>query len=148
MKKITLLIMMMALNVYFTAPAVAESYHDRIDNFFLMLIKGQDVEAVDYIYTGNPWLSKASDAVKNVKNQIVSMKNLVGGLKNYVKLQEITVGGRFVYLNYMAAYERQPIRFEFEFYKPQEQWMVFSFSFDDKLDVQIQENARAQLAQQ
>lgn len=115
---------------------------------FIALVQANNVsEAVDQLYGSNPWLGKSSDAVTNVKNQLASAPKLVGALKNHEKLQEISVGSRFKYISYLAAYERQPVRFVFEFYKPQDKWMIFSFSFDDKLDDNIEERAQRTVGQ-
>jgi hypothetical protein len=128
-----------AANVY------AADYEQTIEKFMAMIKAGQSEEAVDFLYGSNPWMTRNSDAVQNVRSRLSAINQMVGHLKNHEKLQELAAGSRFVYLSYLAAYERQPIRFEFEFYKPADTWMVFSFSFDDKLDDDIEQSAKQKL---
>jgi hypothetical protein len=127
------------------ANACAAEYEQIIEKFMAMIKAGQSEEAVDFLYGSNPWMTRNSDAVQNVRSRLSSINQMVGALKNHEKLQELAAGSRFVYLSYLAAYERQPIRFEFEFYKPVDAWMVFSFSFDDKLDDDIEQQAKLKL---
>jgi hypothetical protein len=133
------------LGAFVAASALAADYEQTIEKFIGMLKAGQAEEAVDFLYGTNPWMSRKSDAVQNVRSRLGSINQMVGSLKNHEKLQELPLGTRFVYLSYLAAYERQPIRFEFEFYKPTDTWIIFSFSFDDKLDDDIEQQAKAKL---
>lgn len=41
----------------------------------------------------------------------------------------------------MIKYARQPIRFTFILYKPKEEWMLFNFKYDDKLDEEMEDAA-------
>jgi hypothetical protein len=127
------------------APAAEAPYHQRIEKFFALLMEGKSREAVEFIYSDNPWMAKHSDAVQNVINQVSAMGQLVGRLRNHELLQEKVVADRFAYLSYMAAYDRQPFRFVFEYYRPEDEWRVFSFSLDDKLDNDIEDAARKTL---
>lgn len=114
-----------------------------IQAFIAMLKAGKSSEAVDKLYSGNPWMSNSSDAIQNVRTQLGSLDKMVGKLRNHEKLQDIEVGARFRYVSYLAAFDRQPVRFIFEFYKPEDTWMLFSFSFDDELDDDVEKSARA-----
>lgn len=110
------------------------SYQQTISKFFELLKQDKTVEAVDFLYSGNPWVAKKADAVQNVKDQINSLPNLVGKLHNLELLEEKVVGNRIATVLYLAAYDRQPMRFVFQFYRPQEAWVIYSFSFDYDLD--------------
>ncbi len=112
----------------------AQDYENIVSTFFQELSTKGAVHAVDNLYATNRWISSQSDAVINLKNQLGSVGNLVGDYHGVEKIAEFQVGTRFVYLSYMALYDRQPLRFIFEFYKPTDAWRVFSFSFDDDLD--------------
>ena len=56
----------------------AGSYQDEIDKFFSLYEKGQKNEAVDSIYSTNPWVAAAKDQIQNVRNQLLSIDKLVG----------------------------------------------------------------------
>lgn len=136
----------LCLFAWVSTQALAAEVEPIIEKFVAMVEAGQVEKAVDFLYGSNPWMSRKSDAVQNVRSRLASIGQMVGSLKNHEKLQEIRAGSRFVYLSYLAAYDRQPIRFEFEFYKPADTWIIYSFSFDDKLDEDIEKLARQQLA--
>jgi len=124
------------------AAGAEDNYHRIIEEFFVKLKAGKSVEAVDFIYSGNPWISRDSDAVNNLKNQISSLGNLVGKYTGHEKLIETVTAGRFAYLYYFVSYDRQPLSFTFEFYRPKDKWMIFSFSFDADIDDEIESRAQ------
>lgn len=146
MRKAMRLLAAFCLIAWVSTQALAAEVEPIVEKFVAMVKAGQVEEAVDYLYGSNPWMSRKSDAVQNVRSRLASIGQMVGSLKNHEKLQEIRAGSRFVYLSYLAAYDRQPIRFEFEFYKPADTWIIYSFSFDDKLDEDLEKLARQQLA--
>jgi hypothetical protein len=125
--------------------ASASDYKGIIHEFFSLIESGKGVAAIEFIYSSNPWMKKKSDAVENVKGQFRNLENLVGSFCTHELLVEQPVGKRFVHLIYLAAYDRQPLRFVFQFYKPKEKWIIFSFSFDDKLDNEVEKLANDRL---
>jgi hypothetical protein len=44
--------------------------------------------------------------------------------------------------SYLVKYDRQPLRFIFKFYKPNDKWVLYSYALDDSLDDEIQEAAK------
>lgn len=44
--------------------------------------------------------------------------------------------------SYLLRYDRQLIRFTFQFYKPDKEWMLYSLSFDVTLDDEVEEAAK------
>jgi hypothetical protein len=43
----------------------------------------------------------------------------------------------------MVRYDRQPVRFSILFYKPNNQWGLQNFSYDDNLDEELKESSKA-----
>jgi hypothetical protein len=127
------------------AEASAGDYLPRIEQFMATLKAGKTNEALDALYASNKWMARSSDQVQNVQTQLASAEKLMGSLRAWEKLQDIQVGTRFVYVSYVVVYDRQPIRFEFEFFRPGDEWYILSFSFDAKLDDDVEQAARAQL---
>ncbi len=146
MRKVIPFLAALALMTWMSTQVQAAEVEPIVEKFMEMVKAGQVEEAVDFLYGSNPWMSRKSDAVQNVRSRLASINQMVGNLKNHEKLQELRAGSRFVYLSYLAAYDRQPIRFEFEFYRPADAWIIYSFSFDDKLDEDIEKLARQQVA--
>ena len=121
-------------------------YQKEIDAFFTLCRDGRSVEALDALYATNPWISESSDAVANVKSQLAGLEQIVGDFHGQEKLGERNVKDRFVHVTYLALYDRQPVRMEFQFWRPKDEWMVFSFSFDVNFDDEIELAERARIA--
>jgi hypothetical protein len=86
------------------------------------------------------------DEVQNVKSQLQNLTSLVGEFHSKVKLGEEHIAERLYHISYLALYERQPVRLEFVFYKPKENWVIYSFSFDDEIDEELEKFARDKIA--
>jgi hypothetical protein len=130
-----------------SSAALAAGYQDEIDRFFSLYEQGKASEAVDSIYSTNPWVSQAKDQVENVRTQLTGIGRLVGGYQGKQKIGEHNIGDRFTHVTYLSLYERQPVRFEFQFYRPQDKWIVYSFAFDVEFMDEVQAAARARIAE-
>jgi hypothetical protein len=122
------------------------AYQKEIDKFFSLYESGQVLEAVDSIYSSNKWILQKKDEVQNVKSQLQNLTSLVGEFHSKVKLGEEHIAERLYHISYLALYERQPVRLEFVFYKPKENWVIYSFSFDDEIDEELEKFARDKIA--
>ena len=127
--------------------AFAAGYQDEIDKFFDLYAQGKQSEAVDSIYSTNPWVSQAKDQVENVRTQLLGIARLVGDYQGHQKIGEQNVGERFTHVTYLALYDRQPVRFEFQFYRPKDKWIVYSFAFDVKFMDEVEAAARQRIAE-
>lgn len=122
--------------------AAQAGYQDEIDAFFALFAQDKMDEAVDRIYLTNEYVSAIPDQVQKIKDQLGSLKELMGRYYNAAKIDEYMVEGSFVQVTYMVIYERQPLRFEFQFFKAGDDWKIYSFSFDDDIDEEIEAAAR------
>ena len=114
----------------------------RIDEFFSKLQSANYEQAIDFIYSDNPWIAKKYDDIQSVKDQFIGLPGLVGKYQNHTILIEEMVADRYIFLHYFVSFERQPVSFTFEFYKPDNKWMIYSFSFADDIDTWIEERAK------
>ena len=129
----------------FAATAQAEpgtSYETTVSGFFERLEAGKSNDALDYLYGSSPWMARAADAIQQVKTQFKDLSSLVGDYRGKELVASKSLSDRLVYLNYLVLYDRQPVRFEFQFYRPQDKWLTYSFSFDDNLDDDLAEQGR------
>jgi hypothetical protein len=122
--------------------SLASDYQSEIDDFFKLYQSGKVNEAVDSIYKTNKYVSSIPDQVKNVKTQLNALEGLVGEINNVGKIDTYFVGDNFVHVTYLVTYDRQPLRYEFQFFKVKQGWRVYSFSFDDALTNEITSLAR------
>ena len=104
--------------------------------------KGPSI-AIDELYATNPWTSRIQDAIENVKTQFERFnKDLVGEYYGYEKLTTKKLGESYVLYSYFIKFDRQFLRLIFQFYKPDQEWRLASFQFDDGFDEEIEEAAK------
>ena len=127
-------------------PANAQNYKEEIDKFFTLFAEGRKVEAVDSVYSTNPWMSSASDAIQQIKTQFQDIEKIVGNFNGKTLIDETNVADRFVHVTYIALFDRQPVRMEFQFYRPVNDWIIYSFSFDIDFDDDIEAGVRQKIA--
>lgn len=129
------------------APAAyAGDYNDDIQSFFELYESGKVIEALDRVYSTNPWINAKSDSVTKVKTQLSGIGELVGAYVGKERIGEQKIGDRLVHVTYLALYQRQPVRMEFQYYRPAEDWIIYSYSFDDKIDDELSQAARDAIA--
>lgn len=117
-------------------------YQNRVDSFFAHIKDGKYKEAVDFIYSDNPRMSVKSDDIQKVKNQFTGLPDLVGSYLGHELLYKKVAADRFVHLHYFVVYERQPVSFKFEFYRPKNEWIIYSFAYDFNFDELLEEKAK------
>lgn len=122
------------------------AYQVEIDKFFTLYESGKSIEAVDSIYSTNKWIRQKSDDIHNVKTQLQNLQSLVGKYQGKVMLGAEDIEDRLTHVTYLALFERQPVRLEFVFYRPQDDWIIYSFSFDDDIDEELETFSRRKIA--
>ena len=94
---------------------------------------------IDNLYATNRWLNRASDATTNVKNKLSELtEDYVGKSHGYELIVKKELANSYVLVSYFVKYDRQPIRFTFQFYKPTNQWLIYKFTFDADIDDEIE----------
>ncbi len=126
----------------------ASDYKEEIQKFFSLYESNKKIAAVDSIYSTNPWMSSAADSIQNIKMQFQGIEKLVGKYNGKELIDELNIKNRFVHVTYLALYDRQPVRMEFQFYKPRNNWIIYSFSFDIEFDDEVEAGARKRIANQ
>ena len=120
-----------------------DSPEDMVQNFFDKYKSEGSTPALDYLYDLNDWVGNSSDDVIALKNQ---MKNLtedyVGKFYGYEHLLDKNLNDCYVLKSYIVKYGRQPLRFTFQFYKPNDKWIFHGFSYDANLTEEVKESAK------
>ena len=100
-------------------------------------------KALDNLYATNKWMDRATDAITNLKSQLEGLNvDYVGKFHGYELIVEKKLAESYVLLSYLAIFDRQPIRYTFQFYKPNDKWLIYSFKFDGSIDDEIEEAAK------
>ncbi len=142
---IEILVMFLLMIVVITpvnAGDVVGDYHEKIDTFFSKIKDSKTEEAIDFIYSDNPWASKRLDEIEKIKSHMSNLDKLAGKYQSHEKLIENIVANRFAYFYYFVAYERQPFAFIFKYYKPRDKWMIVGFEVRPNIDDEIAEIAK------
>jgi len=134
------------LSMILSASLLVADYNAEVEKFFTLYASQRYAEALESIYSTNPWISSSPDVVQNLQNQLTGVQRLVGRYYGEEFLGEVRVADRFVHLTYLALHDRQPLRMEFQFYKPGADWKIYAFSFDDAIDDEIERAAREAIA--
>ena len=123
--------------------SLAQNPDELVKKFFNEYETEGATVSLDNLYETNPWVNRNADAIKNLKTQLNGMnEDLVGKLRGRELIVRKTLGESFVLMSYMVKFDRHPIRFTFEFYKPKDKWILFAFLFDDNLDDELEEAAK------
>jgi len=121
--------------------AFAQTYGGIPEKFYGLVAAGKTAEAVDYVYSTNPWLARKTDQAANLKAEFRKLDSLVGKYLYHEPLVEEKVGTRYVHLIHVVGYERQPLRFEMQLYRAATGWVCQGISFDAKLDETVEKAA-------
>jgi len=142
MKKIILTTLTLALATF----SHSKEPKEIIDTFFSHFPESMMNEAVDGVFASNPWMNRQEDQKTNFKTNLGSLEGLVGTYFGVDYVAEKRMGDNLIGYTYIARYDRQPVRFEFVFYKPNEEWLVYSFTYDDQVDEDLVEAMRKEIA--
>lgn len=114
-----------------------------ISKFFTKYEENGASNALDYLYANNNWMKRAKDDVANVKQRLEGLNEAyVGKFHGYELIVEKKLSDSFILMSYLVKFDRQPIRFTFQFYKPNNEWRTQSFKFDGNIDDEIEESAK------
>src|SRR6267154_1926202 len=136
--------MVLGMAVIPAAP-INEGYEGMINKLFDAISEGKGSEGLDALYRSNPYSDKIQDAVQQVKSSYGSIEGLVGKYRGSTLILKRDVGDRLVYLYYLVTYDREPIKFEFLFYRPGDKWVIQNFSFSDKITDDVRDFAKCGL---
>lgn len=128
-------------------PKVAPVLHytELAARFFERIAAGETKAAVDGLYEGNPWVADFEESLADATGQLVALAGVLGAYHGHELLVEERLSERTVYLWYLAYYDRQPVSFQFLFYKPEESWRTQHFQYTKEVGALAQQLARDRL---
>lgn len=138
MKKL-LLILFISISGFATAQSKPK---DLIDRFFTLYEKDAG-KAVKELYATNKWTERIKDDIDKIIGTVNGFtESYMGKYYGYEKITSKKFSESFILYSYLVKYDRQPLRFIFKFYKPNDKWVLLSYSLDDNLGTEIQEAAK------
>ncbi|MEX2363963.1 MAG: hypothetical protein WD597_10075 [Balneolaceae bacterium] len=134
MKKILLFL----IATIFSVDAFSQETPDiLIEQFATNLSDVSADTAVTQLFSTNQWMSRNLDATDQVSRQLSNTLPLIGNFIGKELITKKQVGESLVLYSYLFKYERQPIRFNFVFYRPTDKWLIYKFNYDDEMDDEL-----------
>jgi hypothetical protein len=123
-----------------TSLAISQDTPEQIiEKFFQDYQIEKPENALDMLYATMPWVERIQDDLDKIKLQFAGLQTLVGEYYGYGLITKKELANSFAIYSYLVKFDRQPVRFLFEFYKPKEKWGLYSFSYDDNIDDELAE---------
>ena len=138
MKKLLIVLLISTSGTLFAQ----SSPQDLIETFFTTYEKDAG-KAVKELYATNKWTERIKDDIDKIISTVNGFtESYMGEYYGYEKITTKKFSGSFVLYSYLVKYDRQPLRFIFKFYKPNDKWVLLAYSLDDNLGTEIQEAAK------
>jgi len=116
-----------------------------IEKFFDDYEKIDISTALENLYKTNDWVGKSNDMIIQLKAKMkleLENEEFIGKMHGYETIAIKSVNSNLKLFSYLVKYDRQPIRFTFQFYRPNDKWMIYSFKYDTDLTDELEESAR------
>ncbi|GHT42528.1 hypothetical protein FACS189437_10470 [Bacteroidia bacterium] len=114
-----------------------------VDNFFeIYETKGAN-DALDNIFQTNEYMIKQSKSdIETLKESLYSHLNTVGNYHGYEIISEYSLGKSISHYCCVVKYDKQPIRFNFTFYKAKNSWVLYGLNFDNNIMGELDDMAK------
>ncbi len=100
--------------------------------------------ALDNLYATNEWMELNQEAIENLKEKMGTLtEDVIGTYYGYELIATNKFSSVYEIHSYLVKYDRQPIRFVFQFYKPTDRWRIYSFEYDGNFVEQMKESVLA-----
>jgi len=143
MQKNLKVVMLVSMLMFLQSTFAQDKPEELVEKFFVNYQKIGASGAIDSLYATNDWVNRKTDEISSLKNQIEGLtEDYVGQYYGYELIVEKKVANSYLLVSYLVKFDRQPIRFTFQFYKPNNEWKIFAFQYDGNLDDEIEEAAK------
>lgn len=111
-----------------------------IHEFFNKYKDENSDKALDYIFSTNKLVEK--NQLESMKSKVDSVNLLWGKITGITLIVEKDISKDLVLFSYLVKYEKAPLRFTFIFYRPQNNWMLYRFLYDDSAVDELEDAAK------
>lgn len=135
--------LLFVLLILISVNSFAQSSPQDIINGFFATYEKDAGKAIKELYETNKWTERIKDDIDKIIGTVNGFtESYMGKYYGYEIITKKKFAESFELYSYMVKYDRQPIRFIFKFYKPNNKWVLYSYALDDSLDTEIQEAAK------
>jgi hypothetical protein len=92
--------------------------------FFQKLEQSGSVDAVDYIYSTNPYIMDDTARINKTRNEFKSLEKTRGNYCGYELISKEETSASFITYSYLVKYEKAPLIVDIFYYKPKQLWQV------------------------
>lgn len=133
------------LIIFFTSVCIVngQTTTKEISNHFFQIYSKDPMAAIDYAFSTNKWFDRKLDAQTTLKNKLKTLIDVCGDYNGYEKLTEKKAGTSSIITSFIMKYNREPVRLVIFFYKPKDIWQVNNIAFDEDIDEDLKEAAKA-----
>jgi hypothetical protein len=111
---------------------------DLVNNFFKKYKDEGTGAAIDYIFGTNKYFTNTA-GISQLKAKLDSLRQGIGNYLGKDLIVQKNASNSLVFYSYLVKHEIQPIRFTFMFYKPQNEWVLYRFKYDDQMDAELED---------
>jgi len=120
----------------------ASSYDDALDTFFSLLAEGKASEAITGLIATNPKWYASGDGVEETTSKLVLLPETFGAYTGRERVGLYEYSSRIHVITYLMFNAEAPLRMEFIFYRPEQEWIIINFNFGEISYEELIENAR------
>jgi len=111
---------------------------DLVNSFFKKYKDEGTGAAIDYIFGTNKYFTNTA-GISQLKAKLDSLRQGIGNYLGKDLIVQKNASNSLVFYSYLVKHEIQPIRFTFMFYKPQNEWVLYRFKYDDQMDAELED---------
>jgi hypothetical protein len=124
---------------FFGLLSFGQSSADLIVRHFFDLYEKNPNDAVNYIYGTTRWPPRLKNAITDIKTELATYTpGDMGKYDGYELVARDQLSTSLMVYTYLVKYDRQPVRFTFELYKPTDKWQLLSFFIDSNTEEELQ----------
>jgi hypothetical protein len=117
---------------------VVKGAADIINTFFKKYKDDGTTPAIDYLFGTNKYFTNTA-GIAQLKTKLDSLRQGIGTFLGKDLIVQRNASNSLVFYSYLVKHEIQPIRFTFIFYKPQNDWVLYRFKYDDLMDAELED---------
>ncbi len=122
------------------------AYESDIATFLRLYQVGRVDEAIAAVFTSNRHLLEQKQHIAELEQALSSLRVDSGRYYGNDHLDVHTIAEHHLLVTYRLRHQHQPVRLEFEYYRPQKQWQLQSLNFDADFSAQLKSAARYNIA--